>query len=690
MGAPRDSRRTPPGQSTGRRPRRWAAEVTAPKWVYIRAYVAAGVLTLLFGLIAYKAYGLQINDGDRFRRLARQQHLRTIELPAPRGIIYDAKGRELAITTDASSVFANPRDVVDVVATAEFLANTLHLDVREVEAKLASRRYFVWIKRQITIEEANEVRTVAMPGIHLTPEPRRYYPNKDLAGTVLGFAGIDGKGLDGLELTMNGLLTGHRAKLAAVRDASGGIMMADGMTAAKPGNAVALTIDQSVQYIAERILDSTARRFEARAGSVVVLEVATGRVMAMANWPTYDSNNPEVGLRKKARNRAVTDAYEMGSTMKVFSVAAALDAGVVKPEDEIEVRCGSLRIGRKVICDTHRDKTLSVAGVIKRSSNVGAVKIARMLGRERLAAALRRYGFGRKSEIELPGERAGVIRPPKSWAEIELATISFGYGMTATTLQLAAALAALGNDGVYNEPRIIRSVRDPARGVIYNHTPKGRRVMKASTARAMRSMMASVFDKGKDGGTARTVNVRGYRAGGKTGTAHKVDPQTRKYSDELYLASFAGLAPIDEPKIAVVVVLDEPNSETHYGSIVAAPAFARIASETLRYLGVPAAKLDNIDRIPPQFEERVGRDQELEVSRAPVELEAKSAPPPPDAIRIPDFRGMSLARAIDHARAQGIDLRVSGSGRAVSQRPAPGWAMTRPATIRVRFANGKR
>jgi len=685
--------------SRKRRGRRRAADVTAPRWVYVRAYIAVGVLTLMFCLIAYKAYGLQIKDGDRYRRIARQQHLRTVELPAPRGVIYDVKGRTLAMTTDASSVFANPREVTDVVATAEALAETLGMDVRDVEAKLSSRRYFVWIKRQVTTEEANELRSIKMRGVHLTPEPRRFYPGKKLGGTVLGFAGIDGKGLDGVELTMDELLTGDRAKLRAVRDASGGIMMADGMMAARPGSAVTLTIDQSVQYIAEKILDSAARRFEAKAATAVVLDVKTGRVIAMANWPMYDSNNPAAGLRKRARNRALTDAYEMGSTMKIFSIAAALDAGVCKPDDEIDLQRGRLRIGSKTIGDTHSDKSLTVKGVFKRSSNVGTIKIARLTGRERLGAALRKYGFGRKTGIELPGERRGKLKKPSKWAEIELATISFGMGMTATTLQLAAGLAAIGNDGVYNEPRIVRSVRNE-KGVVYDHKPKGRRIMKRDTARIMRNMMAAVFDKGKDGGTARTVNVRGYRAGGKTGTAHKVDPDTKKYSDELYLASFAGLAPINNPKIAVVVVLDEPNSDTHYGAIVAAPAFARIASETLRYMGVPAGLPDNINKIPPQFEEQVGSGSDLEVSRSPVkdssgnsagptENAADDEPPSKNSIRVPNFHGMSLAKALDVARRARIELRIKGSGRGVGQSIKPGWA-TAPVTVQVRFERGKR
>ena len=681
----------PPADRTKRRRRRRTDEVTAPKWVYVRTYVATAVLTVAFALIAYKAYGLQIEQGDRYRRIAQRQHLRTVELPAPRGSIYDINGRELAVTANASSVFANPRDVSDVVATAETLAETLSLDVREVEAKLASRRYFVWIKRQITTKEASDLRSVSLRGIHLTPEPRRYYPNRSLAGTVLGFAGVDGKGLDGVELTMDQLLTGHRAKLRAVRDAAGGIMMADGMTAAQPGATITLTIDQSIQDICERILSTTARRFAAKAGTVVVIDVKTGRVLAMANYPNYNPNNPSDGLRIKARNRAITDAYEMGSTMKVFSISAALDAGAIKPDDEINVD-GGVRVGRKVIHDTHRDKVLTITGVIKRSSNVGAVKIAQKLGRKRLAAALRKYGFGRKSGIELPGERAGVLRPPETWADIELATIAFGHGMTATTLQLAAGLAAIGNGGVYHKPRIVASVREGHR-LVYKSEVEGRRVMRADTAAIMRRMMAAVFDKGKDGGTARSVNVRGYRAGGKTGTAHKVDPETHSYSNELYLSSFAGLAPINDPKIAVVVVIDEPDADHHFGAVVAAPAFARIASETLRYLGVPPGLPDSINRIPPQFRPRSPTDGQDDSGNdaatdgdPPVSAESPSAQrSDKNTIRIPDFRGMTMAKALDVARKARIDLRVRGTGTAISQSVQPGWVPER-RPIRVQFA----
>lgn len=659
-------------------------------------YVAGAVVSLLFLGIAYKAHGLQVDGHAKYTRLAQRQHLQTVELPAPRGAILDAKGRELAVTAGADSVFTNPREVVDLAGTAETLSSILDMDVRVLEDKLASRRHFAWIKRHVSGEEARALARANLPGIYLTAEPRRFYPGQSLAGPVLGFAGIDGDGLDGIELKMDSLLRGERARFAALRDSSGRIMMADGLVKPQPGATIKLTIDRAIQYIAERALEDTITAHQAKAGTIVVLDVATSEVLAMANWPGYDPNSPSRAIKARARNRAVADAYEIGSVLKVFTIAAALDAGVVDAGDSFNVE-GGIRIGRKMIQDTHKDTQLTVGGILKRSSNVGVVKVAQRLGKNALYEALRRYGFASATGIELPGERSGTILELKRWGDMGLASVSYGYGLTVTPLQIAAGFAAIGNGGVYHEPRVIREVSDAAGAALYRHEPSGEPIMEKSTADMLLPMLASVFEKGQLGGTARGLESPNFDVGGKTGTARKVDPATREYSQKLYLSSFAGLAPIDDPRIAVVVVIDEPNKGEYYGGKVAGPAFVRVVDETLRYMGVPprprsevAAAAGAVAPARPAHEpeENEGALPAIADVEDPQAPGAALLPPSQlsgDMVVIPDFRGMGVKRALDVARSTGVSVEIEGSGVAVEQFPAPGPAPW-PGECRIVFA----
>ncbi|MEZ4364848.1 MAG: penicillin-binding protein [Kofleriaceae bacterium] len=639
-----------------------------------RAYVAGGVLTLgLFG-VGYKAYGLQVVDGERYREAAERQHVKTVRLAAPRGEILDAHGRALAVTADADSVWANPREVADVAGTAERLAALVGGDVAVLESRLAADKHFTWIARQVTPEIAEAVRDADLPGVEVSPEPRRWYPGGAVGGPVVGRANIDGVGLDGIELAMNDLLAGRRAAAPALRDAHGHTMMADGLIDAEPGATVQLTLDRTVQAIADGALGDAVKQHKARAGVAVVLDVASGAVLAMSSMPTFDPNEgvvaPTGRKAEGARNRAITDAYEIGSSMKVFSIAAALDAGVTRPDEWWDLGHGSYYIAGKTIRDTHHDASLTTAGVIKRSSNVGAVKIAMRLGRERLGAALARYGFGTTSGIELPGEVAGRIREPSKWRDIELATIAFGYGLTVTPLQLAAAVAMIGADGLYREPRIVARVTDAAGAVIYTPAPASHQAMKPATARALRPILASVFDKGKDGGTAASIDVPGFRAGGKTGTAHKWDASLGKYSPDRYYSSFVGLAPIDAPRIAVVVMIDEPSGGDYFGGKVAGPVFATIASDTLRYLGVPGQAL-------PAPAAASSAPTQQAPTPPPVADDARAEEPVPPTLDgadggAPDLRGLGLRRALDRAAALGVTVAVTGTGTVVTQEPAPG------------------
>lgn len=690
----------PPDYKERTRARTFAPE--AKSSVKLRSYIAAAALSLLFCGIAYKAYGVQITQGDRFREAAIRQHASTVEVAAPRGNILDQRGRPFAVSANADSVFAVPRDISDVTATSETLAELLGLDVRVLEARLATDRHFAWIKRHVSSADAAAVRAAKIKGVQITGEPRRFYPGGALAGPVLGFAGLDGKGLDGFELYQDDLLTGRRASIEALRDASGKVSYADGIVESTPGATITLTLDQSIQFIAEKTLTETCETHKAKSGIILVLDVETSGVLAMANYPSYDPNAPTAKTRADTRNRVLTDAFEIGSVMKVFSIAAAIDAGVTRPDEMFDVERGSYRVGRKVIRDTHHDWELTTAGILKRSSNVGTVKIAQRLGKDRLYEALQRFGFGQTTGVELPGERTGILRSTKSWGEIGLATISFGYGLTVTPIQVGAALAAIGNGGIYNEPRIIHRVTDHLDKVIYEHRPIGRRVLAEKTANAMLPILASVFEKGKDGGTAASIKVEGYLAGGKTGTAHKVDPTTHKYSENKYLSSFAGLAPIDAPRIAVVVVIDEPGGEVYYGAKVAGPAFGVVVSETLRYLGVPSLvpiEDPNAKSATEAANAKAKKSTAAAKQAADNDSDSDDAPPAPVAdddlggaegeqgsFEVPDFRGMGRAKVLETARQHGLTIESVGRGRAISQEPPPG--PSGRSECRVVFASG--
>ena len=670
----------------------------------LRAYLAGLVVTLGLVGVAWKAWGLQIDQGEHYRSLAEKQHEQNVNIAAPRGDILDSRGRPLAVSAAADSIWANPREIRDVTDTADKLARVLHTDPITLEAKLAGDRRFVWLDRHVAPEIAKAVRDAKLPGIAVDKEPRRWYPARAIGGTVIGRSDIDGNGVDGIELAMNGSLVGHRGTGVALHDVRGKKMFTDGIERPEPGATVHLSIDASIQASAEAAVNDAVKSTSAKSGVAVVIEVETGRVLAMASTPSYD---PNVGDTHGPRNRAVADAFEAGSVMKIFSVAAALDDGTITPETELELGGGSFRIGPALITDVDHDKSLDVAGIIRRSSNVGAAKIALRFGATKLYAALKKFGFGAKTGIELPGEQHGLIRDGARWRDVELATIAYGYGLTVTPLQVAAALAAFGNDGVYHEPRIVDRVVDPDGTLLYTAAPAERRIVSEKTASQMRSMLAGVFDGGKTAGTAATLIVPGFRCGGKTGTAYKYDPQAHAYSHERYLSSFAGLGPIDHPRIAIVVMIDDPTGGDHFGAKVAGPAFVKIASEALRYLGVPGTSEicpPPVPVAPPSFAAKTCLPAPPVKKPPAVAVKPAAAPPPvvvsdvepisddPDdgMVAVPDFRGMGMARAFDAAREAHLPIDSAGTGRVIAQEPAPGVRVpiAHAPRVTLRFSDG--
>jgi cell division protein FtsI (penicillin-binding protein 3) len=637
-----------------------------------RAYLTGVVVTLGLCGVGVRAWALQVDDGEHYRALAERQHELRLDLPAPRGDVVDIHGAPLAVSADVDSIWANPHDVRDLDATAETLAKLTGIEASVLESKLAADHKFVWLARHVESDVAKRVAAAKLPGIEVAKEPRRWYPAKEIAGPVIGRADIDGKGLDGIELAMNDTLAGKRTAVEALRDARGHAMLAEGIAPSQPGETVRLTLDRSIQAIAESALAEAVEKNKPKAGVAVVLEIGTGRVLAMASYPSYD---PNTGESHGARNLPVTDAFEAGSVMKVFSVASALEAGVVTPDTEFQIG-NSFSVGKRAITDHEFDAYLTVTGIVKRSSNIGAAKIALRLGSEKLYAGLRAFGFGGKTGIELPGERTGMLRNGKNWRDIDLAHIAFGYGLTVTPLQLAAAIATIGNHGMYEEPRIVDKVTDVDGNVTYRGEGGEHRAVSEATAAKMMKMLVAVFDKdvnGKGGGTAKGLDVVGFKCAGKTGTAYKFDPVTHSYGNhDHYMSSFAGLAPADAPRLAVVVQIDDPTGADHYGGSVAGPVFARIASEGLRYLGVPGAAPPPPAVVPGQAVAKPIKKPVVAAPVAPPELALDGDEPEVSAVTVPDFTGMGVGKALDRARELHIPVDMIGTGRVIAQDPLAG------------------
>ncbi|MES1171970.1 MAG: penicillin-binding protein 2 [Bacteroidota bacterium] len=554
------------------------------RWTRLRIIGCGVVFAVLFAAVGRRAYQLQVGDeSERLRTLAEEQYLREIELPPRRGRILDHNGAELASTADVDSIYCNPRRLSDPREAARQLAKILGMDRKELAQKLGQKRFFAWVKRKVTPEEVEAVKALELPGLAFVREPRRFYPNRMLAATVMGHSGADGRGLDGVELAFDKHLRGQSSSVLGVRDALGRDLFVDGMgeAASRAGSDVVLTIDRYLTFVTERAITEAQERHHAKGVVAVVMDPHSGNLLALASVPSYNPNDPSGAAERGARNRAITDSFEPGSTMKTFTIAAALDAGVVRPDDRFDCQMGRMMVGKYTIHDTHPHGALTAAEVFKFSSNIGATKIARRLGRQPLADALARFGFGRPTGLGLPGERGGILRTVDKWGDIGFANVSFGQGMTATPLQIVSGMAAIAAGGVYHPPRIVARVVHPDGRFEAVAERPAVRVISEKAARAMTSIMVGVTETG---GTARAAAIDGYAVAGKTGTAQKVSGG--HYDASKWVSSFIGFAPADNPRVAIAVLVDEPQGG-HLGGAVAAPIFREIAEQALRYLHVP-------------------------------------------------------------------------------------------------------
>lgn len=650
------------------------------RYLRFRLRVVGFAFLAAFLVLVGRAVDLQVFQHQDLESIARRGFIKRHKIPPRRGIIYDRNQVELAVSLDTDSVYARPAVVSNPRNTSIKLAKALGLPRRDLQKKLKGRRSFTWLARRIPPQKAQAVRHLDIKGVGLQSEPRRFYPFNNLACHLLGFAGLDAKGLAGLELRYDPVLRGRLRTVTSMRDALGRTihLSQQEFSSLPEGHHIILTIDKNLQYRTEKILSDTVRKYRAKSGQAVVMVPSTGEILAMASAPNFNPNVYGRYSRQSYRNRVVTDAFEPGSTFKIFVAAAALRSKSINLEQLFDCENGQWRIGRRIIHDTHPYDKLNLADIIKFSSNIGAAKIGQELGAQELYQTLKAFGFGRQSGVNLPGESSGILRPASSWRPVELANICFGQGVAVTPIQLVSAISAVANGGMMMRPFVVRAQVDQDANLISETRPRTMgRALSARSARILTNMMARVTEPG---GTGTRARVEPFAVAGKTGTAQKVLPGGG-YSHKDYMSSFVGFVPADDPKVAVLVLIDTPKGQ-HYGGVVAGPAFAAIARAALTSMGIVSSQ-------PVKL---------LEAKKQPVEQEALAAgetrTTPTDAAKeiaaglTPDLRGLTLRQVLGLNGHKGVKVLAQGWGRVISQNPKPGAPLSPSLSVSLAPAGG--
>lgn len=648
------------------------------------ALFALGV-AVLAAAIGARLLQLQVFRADELAAKAARQHEQMIDIGGGRGAILDREGRELAVSVATSSLFAHPQRVQDRPRAARLLARVLEMPESKILEKLRSEAPFVWIRRRLDPQTAKAVEALPLPvgpgkPFGFETEGKRFYPQGALAVQVVGFANIDQEGVEGIEKVFDETLRGDAAKYLAVRDGRGGMVLQLAKAPSKTPEDVVLTLDLALQHIVERELDVAFRESGARSAAAILLDPATGHVLALANRPTADPNRYGEAKPEQKRDRAVVDQYEPGSTFKVITAAAALETGTVTPERLFDCQNGAIQIAGHRIRDHHPYGTLSVRQILEESSNVGMIKVGRTISPARFDEYVRRFGFGARTGIELPGEQQGMVTPLRRWSALTGASLSIGQEVAVTALQLASAIATVANDGVRVPPRIVLGTRDSSGSLRPLPGPEPERVISTATARTLRGILEGVVARG----TGRKAAVPGYRIGGKTGTAQKVDARGG-YSHSQFVASFAGFGPAENPRLAGIVVLDSPAGGVYYGGQVAAPVFGRILADALACLRVAP---DECAPIPAEAEPSGSAKRRPETLLARKDEEQAAADDAPVATgpgQVPDVRGLSLREAVVALADRNYGARVEGSGVVLAQAPPPGAAVAAGVVCSIRL-----
>ncbi|MEQ1758267.1 MAG: penicillin-binding transpeptidase domain-containing protein [Vicinamibacterales bacterium] len=634
-----------------------------------RIGIAAVGLALWSIAIEARLVHLQVvQHADLSSRAERQQN-RTVTAFAKRGEIHDRNGNLLAFSVEADTIYAVPGEIGSPVKVAGSLCATFKdcsaSERRTLVERLSSRRAFVYVRRQVSPDEAQAVADLQLEGIGFMKESRRYYPKRQLASHVLGYVGIDNIGLAGLESTYDKLIKGEPGKVLIRTDAKRR-PFSSVEKPPTPGATLELTIDQQLQYIVERELEAGVRENGAEGGAVVMMDPWSGEILAMANYPAFNPNDPRSSREEERRNRAIQDIYEPGSTFKIVTASAALEQRVVTPDQLIDASGGRIRFGSRVVRDTHDYGVLSFTDVIVKSSNVGAIRVGLRLGPQRLSDYVRRFGFGQHSSPDFPAESSGIVWDSSKLTESALASVSMGYQISVTPLQMAAAVSSVANGGDLVQPRVVRAViRDNVR------TAVPRKVLgRTIENKEVIAQLTTIMEKVVEDGTAKAARIDGFTIAGKTGTAAQL--VNGRYSATLWNASFVGFVPSRKPEFTLIVVIDAPHTKGHTGGVAAAPVFKRIAEAALRQTAVPRS----INPPPPIL--AGNRRPRLDpIIAAPVVMSSVKAGAP---ALIPDLRGKSAREALLTLAALGLDVRLRGSGWVVNQDPAPGTLVDDAAT----------
>jgi len=636
----------------------------AINWFKVRIIFISCLLFFCFVIIAGRMFQLQVLKKEHLYKLAAQQHHAQIPFGAKRGTVYDRKGNELAVSVEVDSVCADPRRMVEAARTANEVGSILQIDREELKRRFKSRRSFEWVQRRVSPKEVEQVKAVGLPNIYFIKENQRFYPNSQLAAHVLGFVGLDSKGLEGVEFQYDAFLNGQNHVLTVARDAHGREIAMGEAPFEKEDHSrnIFLTLDKHIQHVAEKELGRSVEKWGAKGGTVIAMDPLTGKVLAMASYPFFNPNQFIQYRSKCWKNRAICDSFEPGSLFKTFLAAAALEEKVVRPSDSFFCENGAYKVYDRTIHDTSNHGWLTVQQIIKFSSNIGASKVGEKMGKETFYRYIGAFGFGEKTKIGLPGEARGIVHHPRYWPPVALDTISFGQGISVTGIQLVTALSVIANGGFLMKPYIVDRIADEKGEVVQSFQPEVvRRVISEDTARKVTALLKATIEKG---GTGEGAVPAGYDVAGKTGTGQKADTFSGGYSEERYTSGFMGFAPADEPKIVLLVVIDEPQG-ANYGGVVAAPVFRAIMEKVLPYLDVhPKGTLivkNEIDSL-----------SKGEASGTAPLIEAVRVGKGADRTVMPDLTGLSMRNALSRIEGKGLIIKLSGNGKVVEQTPKAG------------------
>ena len=663
-----------------------------PKTTRIAVVILGTTLWSFFILI--RLVQLQILEHRSFVQLAVQRQQVRRSILAPRGIIYDSHMDELATSVTVSTAVAEPRRMQDVSTAARNLAAILNLNRRELLSRMMdpARQSFMVVKRRIDPEAEKRIESLGIDGVYFVDESMRVYPNRELACHALGFVNMNGDGGAGIELQYDKELQGKEGVFSFDIDARRKSFRVNVDKPPVQGHSLVLSIDKSIQYIADRELVEGVEKAHARAGTAIVMESETGRILAISNYPQFNCNIYNEYGADRWRNRGVSDVFEPGSTFKVVVATAALEAGLVRPDELIDCQLGSITIGSHVFHDHKGYGLLSFSQILEYSSNVGAAKLGLRLGQQRLYEALRNFGFGSKSGVDLPGEILGLVRDWHDWSGLSIGAISFGQEVGVTSIQILTAINAIANGGYRVRPSIVDRIIDENGDLVSVRTPERVRLMSPRTAEVVSNAFEGVVLRG----TGKRAALEGYRAAGKTGTAQKI--VDGRYSPNKYVASFIGFAPLPHPRLTILVQIDEPKG-IHYGGDVCAPFFQKIAQEALLQLRVPPDPNLPLPKLKPLMADTSSEDylpdavqplttydinpQTANGGNSVISMQIGG-----EQVELPDFRGLAKRKVMDRCMSLGIQMLASGSGVAVFQSPSPGTKIPSGATCSVTFAKG--